>query len=220
METEFKDIKGFENYQVTSDGKVWSKRHKKFRKLQKNKDGYMCVNLRSYGVEKHKRVCRLVAEAFIPNPENHPIVNHKNCVRDDDRVENLEWCTYLHNNLHGIENNPELHRGRAEITEEMAHEICKHLEWGLRYQDVAELLGITKDIVAHIACGHTWKVVSKEYTFPPKRSRVTTITAKELLKQLDKGKTYEEVANSSKNKRVTPDLVRLLDNKQIFKEIM
>ena len=61
----------------------------KVLKTHLNEDGYECVNIGNAA----KKVHRLVAEAFIPNPENKPTVNHINHIRNDNRVENLEWAT-------------------------------------------------------------------------------------------------------------------------------
>ena len=63
-----------------------------------DKDGYLTVwLLKEKGKLLHRRVHRLVAAAFIPNPNGYPEVNHKNHVRDDNRVDNLEWCTTIQN---------------------------------------------------------------------------------------------------------------------------
>ena len=63
-----------------------------------NEDGYECVSLtKKNGKRKTEKIHRLVALAFIPNPERKSEVNHKNCIRDDNRVENLEWVTRKEN---------------------------------------------------------------------------------------------------------------------------
>lgn len=66
----------------------------------------MQINL---GVRRRTYVHRLVAEAFLPNPENKPVVNHMNSDPRDNRVENLEWATYSENLLHGWRENPKPH---------------------------------------------------------------------------------------------------------------
>lgn len=63
------------------------------------REGYLSVSLTGGdGLRKSLLVHRLIAGAFIPNPNNHPCINHINAVRSDNRIENLEWCTYSHNN--------------------------------------------------------------------------------------------------------------------------
>lgn len=67
-------------------------------KLTPKNTGYYRATLRHKNIIEYKSIHRLVAEAFIPNPNNYPIINHINGIKTDNRVENLEWCTYKHNN--------------------------------------------------------------------------------------------------------------------------
>lgn len=103
MEEVWRDIKGFENkYQVSNLGKVKSLNYfggsnEQILKQKTNPNGYMYVSLWKNNKESQLRVHRLVAEAFIPNPDNKVQVDHINCNRIDNRVENLRWCTRSEN---------------------------------------------------------------------------------------------------------------------------
>ena len=98
------DIPGFEGlYKITRDGRIYGVRQKHWKKLLYDKNGYLKVTLYKEGKCYYYRVHRLVAITFIPNPDNLPIVNHINSIRDDNRVENLEWCTVQQNNIHALQ---------------------------------------------------------------------------------------------------------------------
>lgn len=94
-----KSIPNFPGYTITDDGKVISyKMHKpKIMKTWYQRSGYenikLCKNNKTY----HFSIHRLVAQAFIPNPNNYLEINHKNKNPRDNRVENLEWCTRRQN---------------------------------------------------------------------------------------------------------------------------
>lgn len=69
-----------------------------------DKDGYKCVRLSKDGKHKNYRVHRLVAQAFIPNPNDYPLINHKDENRSNNEVYNLEWCSHSHNINYGTRN--------------------------------------------------------------------------------------------------------------------
>ena len=99
---ELREIVGFEDYLVSKDGRVFSKRNpNKPLCIWKDNTGYMQVNIRKDKKKYYKRVHRLVAEAFIPNPENLSMVNHKDGDKTNNNIDNLEWCTNSQNTQDG-----------------------------------------------------------------------------------------------------------------------
>lgn len=107
MEEIWKDIKGYEGlYQVSNLGRVRSLKYGKERvlKTQLDKDGYECLMLYKNGKHKTCRIHRLVAEAFIPNPDGLPCINHINECKQSNVVTNLEWCSVAYNNSYGTRN--------------------------------------------------------------------------------------------------------------------
>ena len=103
MKEEWKPVKGYEGkYMVSNMGRVKSLNYKRtgkeeILKASDNSYGYLYVNLCKDGKGKWYRINRLVAQAFLENPQNLPEVNHKNEDKTDNRVENLEWCTKQYN---------------------------------------------------------------------------------------------------------------------------
>lgn len=121
---EWKDIEGYEGlYQVSNYGRVKSLgrcityidgRKKEIKEkmlhLFTNELGYYHVSLSKCGVVKRFKVHRLVAKAFLENPNNYPAINHRDENPQNNRVENLEWCTIAYNNSYGTARE----RGRAK----------------------------------------------------------------------------------------------------------
>lgn len=95
-----KTIMGFEEYLITTCGKVWSLKSKRFLKNQTDRYGYYYVHLQTKGKEKKYKIHRLVALAYIPNPENKPQVNHIDGNKLNNSVSNLEWVTAKENTEH------------------------------------------------------------------------------------------------------------------------
>jgi len=99
---EWKPINGFDGYYISSFGRVWSDKQKcRFMKPHSTGNGYLMVSLYIKNKQHPKLVHRLVAEAFIPNPNKFPQVNHKDETKDNNRADNLEWCTSKYNNNYG-----------------------------------------------------------------------------------------------------------------------
>lgn len=135
MREEWREIEGYSRYLISNYGRIWSKTrvvstaNKSIKTIRKgafknsrNKDGYMVVNLVPDGeIRNYKtvRMHRLIAQAFIPNPSNFKIVHHKNSIRNDNRIENLEWTSSSQNNTYRWQD------GNQEENREKARRICK-----------------------------------------------------------------------------------------------
>lgn len=121
---EWKDIKGYEGlYQVSNEGRVKSLerivikknrygkysqfKHKcKILKPQYDSDGYQIISLCVNGVPKTYKIHRLVAKAFIPNPEDKPEIDHINGVKNENNAENLKWSSHIENTNNTITKTP------------------------------------------------------------------------------------------------------------------
>ena len=122
MEEEYKDIEGYEGlYQVSNIGNVKSlvnhkgKYREKLLKQSKDCNGYLQVNLYKNKTSKRFLVHRLVANAFIENPNNYPCINHKDENKQNNSVKNIEWCSYKYNTNFGTRNE----RARKAISKQV-----------------------------------------------------------------------------------------------------
>lgn len=100
----FRDIKGYGGkYQISTWGRVYNTEYGRFVAPQETAKGYLRVDLfDANGYRKHHKVHRLVAKAFIENPDNKPQVNHKDGNKRNNSITNLAWCTNSENRQHYI----------------------------------------------------------------------------------------------------------------------
>ena len=173
-----KDIPGYTGgYAITRDGQVWSYPKRKFGggcrhphngmwlTLTKNNSGYFFVSLSG----KNFLVSRLVAMTFIPNPDNLPQVNHKNGIKTDNRVENLEWCSQTQNMVHAYraglygektlraarENVKKAHDATRKISPAMAEEIsARYASGGLAQSALARDFGVSQTLISRVIRRH------------------------------------------------------------------
>ena len=162
---EFKFIEGFENiYQVSNLNRVRNvndilKPNGGIIKEASCKAGYKFVGLYRNKKQIYKKVHRLVAQAFIPNPENKPQVNHINGIKGDNRIKNLEWCTQSENMIHAyrtklqISQKGEKH-GRSKLTKKQVLEIRKSK---LTQCKLSEIYGVTQCLINIIINRKIWK---------------------------------------------------------------
>lgn len=102
-----KDIKGYEGqYAITEDGQVWSYKTNKFMKSNLAR-GYLKIKLSNGAIRKDYYIHRLVAEAYVPNPQDKPQVNHKDENKLNNNASNLEWVTAKENTNYGTHNERE-----------------------------------------------------------------------------------------------------------------
>lgn len=102
MEEIWKKIDEFDWCLISNNGKCYSTKSKRLLKPQKYSNDYWFYAFKIKGKTHTRGIHRLVAMAFIPNPENKPCVGHKDCDRSNNCLENLYWCTYPENNNHPI----------------------------------------------------------------------------------------------------------------------
>ncbi len=153
---------GFSKYEVTWDGRVYSLITYQYLTGNISFDGYyrVCV-VNDSGQQRTEVVSRLVAAAFIPNPENKPEVNHISGDKSDNSVPNLEWSWGWENVHHALTHGLR----KSVMTDELIHEICRRLERGDTVTQIMHDLEIPKHYVMEIKSGCHSRI-SCQYNIP------------------------------------------------------
>jgi hypothetical protein len=150
----------YTKWYITNTGKIITfstyRREGKLREVKPNinkKRGYMYARTSN----KNYIISRLVASAFIPNPENKPTVNHKDGDKHNNHVSNLEWATYKENNQHAINNGLTRkickNEGNLKYTIKECRDVLRRVKSGLTYIKAGEPYKMPYSTVAHLVRG-------------------------------------------------------------------
>lgn len=163
MKEKFKEIENFPNYLISNKGEVFSIRYGKCMMPTLGNHGYLAITLSDKGKKSTFLIHRLLATAFIPNPDNLPEINHKSGVKYENNIENLEWCTPKQNSAHatslGLRTPVSLKgetNGSSKLTTDQVIEIKKMLKTSKKYTAIGRLYGITGETVSCIDKGKNW----------------------------------------------------------------
>lgn len=155
----YKKCYTLDDYIITEDGKVIAKRNGKALKGQPNDKGYLRIAIG----KKRMFIHRLVAEKYVPNPENKPQVNHINGIKTDNRACNLEWVTNQENRDHARKNGlivtGEL-VGGAKLNADKVRYIRENPD-GMTVTELAAMFGVQRATIRAAATYRTWKTVEK-----------------------------------------------------------
>lgn len=162
MEEIWKDVKGYEDlYEVSNFGNLRNK-DKTPKKITNNR-GYYVAKFCKGGVAKQVKVHRLVGEAFIPNPENKPFINHIDCNTLNNLPSNLEWCTPAENSKHAktldrfYKPKGELN-SNVKLTEEVVQQIrCKYVKGSYGFKRLAKEFNLSPTTICGIIQRKDWK---------------------------------------------------------------
>lgn len=154
----WKPIPEFPEYSVNYYGQVKSfKLYSEGRLLKPHydKDGYLCLKLRKNNKAVGMKVHRAVALAFLENPDNLPQVNHKNCLKFDNTLTNLEWCSNTENQRHAWMRD----RKTLKLKVEQVSEIKTKIRQGISNKELAKQFSVDPSIISCIKHNKIWKDV-------------------------------------------------------------
>lgn len=147
MKEEFKKIKDYEDYSISNFGRVYSHKSKIFLKpfltIVENPESYFKVRLSKNNKSKNFYVHRLVAEAFVSNPNDHETVNHKDCNKHNNRFDNLEFVSNRQNMYHAF------NRGLIKIKQPQAIKNIEDNKYFFSMNEAGKYYGITHQTIAN-----------------------------------------------------------------------
>jgi len=197
-----------------------------YNKNNKGTRGYPSFVM-SLGGKKNFRTVRIhraVAEAFIPNPENKPQVNHIDGIKHHNWYRNLEWVTMKENIHHSYDTHLRPlgeKNSLSKYTEDVVRFICRKLEEGMPFQKISKEYNLDYHLCANILHRDAWMYISKEYNipWPEKRERFPDEMIHGICKRLQEGEGYADIANTIEDDRMTRSMVRAIAKGRCYRKI-
>lgn len=181
-------------------------------KTRLDKDGYEVVGICIDGLQKHVKIHRLVAKAFIPNPKHKPEVNHINGIKNDNGIWNLEWATGQENMRHALANGLKIPLHGEEVynsiyTEKDVIKIAELLLKNKSFDYIKKKTGATSFMIHYVLRKKRWKHITKNYNFDDYHFGKNVKKIKKICKLLESNKYNQtEIAN------MTNTDVRIVNN--------
>lgn len=162
MAEQYKKIKGYSHYRIYKNGRIYSEFINRYITPTEDSSHYLQNTLvDDNGNRKTIKTHRLVAIAFLPNPENLPDVNHKDFNRRNNNVENLEWCTEKYNtqytSKYNLDINKESYMKLSPLTEKHVLLIPTLLNYGFSVKLISRLYRVGHITIRNIVSGKTWR---------------------------------------------------------------
>lgn len=234
----------FSDYCIDNNGNIYSLKVNRLLSGWVSREGYRTYALTDDNGDVHQnvRVHRLIAEVFIPNPENKPQVNHINGIKTDNRVNNLEWVTCSENTQHAndmglriptyvwdknvLPKQEEIIHdwtdrvSTVNMTEEDVHKACSLLEEGYRVCDVSRMTGYDRRYVQKLRDSSLdkWRHITISYDFSKIRRKIKTSpeTIIKICEMLQEGTGVLEISRAL---NVDRKLVGNIKNRKFHRNI-
>lgn len=206
------------HYIITESAEVYNTVTMKKLKIRvpkiTDKCPYCTVNLQLEDGKRYKTclIHRLLGFAYIPNPDNYPVINHKDGNKLNLELSNLEWTTFSENTKHAITTGL-IPRNKgtegdscilSEYSAEQAKKVCELLQEGISPRLIAKQLSVGYDFVIKIRRGETWTYISKDHIFPIMKESSNKYDIKTIMK-------LEKILREHKGDHTYKEILEMID---------